>query len=188
MMKLKILGATIMALFFSAHNLQAQTISKDNKVLVTYFSWSGNTKKVAEQIHELVGGDIFEIKTAKTYPEEYSEHTSLAKKEKNDNARPELSTHVTNMDEYDVVFVGFPIWWYTMPMPVFTFLEEYNFAGKTVVPFCTHGGGGSGSSEDDIIKLLPNSKYGEIFSVNGKKASSSKENIEKWLNKLSIEK
>lgn len=186
-MNIKTLILIALALICTTNNLQAQTIAKNDKILVTYFSLSGNTKQVAEQIHSLVGGDIFEIKTTNTYPENYKDTTKQAKQELKDNFRPALASHVTNMKEYDVIFVGFPIWWGTMPTPVFTFLEEYDFAGKTVIPFCTHGGGGASDSEDDLAKILPNTKRGEIFSINGKKASKSKEELEKWLKEFKPE-
>ena len=110
------------------------------KVLVAYYSWSGNTKAVAEQIQRETGADIFFIQPQTPYPGDYRECVDIAKKEMNENARPAVANTVDNMDQYDVVFVGYPIWWGKAPMFVYTFLESYNFQGKTVVPFCTTGG------------------------------------------------
>lgn len=110
------------------------------KVLVAYYSWSGNTKAVAEQIQRETGADIFVIQPAKEYPRDYSECVDVAKRERNENARPAVASAVDNMDQYDVVFVGYPIWWGKAPMFVYTFLESYDLSGKVVVPFCTTGG------------------------------------------------
>lgn len=120
------------------------------KVLVAYYSWSGHTKAVAEQIQQETGADIVELQPAKPYPTDYQECVQLAKEEMNNNARPAVATKVDNMDEYDVVFVGYPIWWGKAPMFVYTFLEGYNFDGKTIVPFCTSGGSPIDGSLPDI--------------------------------------
>jgi flavodoxin len=131
--------------------------AEENNILVAYFSHTGNTRVIANQIHENVGGDIFEIVTVDPYPDDYNACVDKAKQEQDDNSRPELATKVENMDSYDVVFVGYPNWWGTMPMAVFTFLEEYDFSGKTIVPFCTHEGSGLGRSVEDIKELCPQS-------------------------------
>lgn len=125
---------------------------RGKNVLVAYYSWSGNTKKVAEQIHSEVGGDIVAVEPEKAYPKEYQECVDVAKKEANDNVRPAVATKVDNMDQYDVVFVGYPIWWYKAPMHMYTFLESYSFNGKVIVPFCTSGGSPIDGSIPDIQK------------------------------------
>ena len=104
------------------------------KALIVYFSWSGNTENVAKNIAEATGFDLFEIKTAKAYPEDYDAVLDLAKKEQNRNARPELATHIQDIEQYDTILLGYPCWWGTLPMPVFTFLEEYDFSGKRIIP------------------------------------------------------
>ena len=125
---------------------------KEKKCLIAYFSRAGNnyvsgsivnlpignTEVVAKMVQEIIEGDIFLIDTIKSYPEDYTETTDVAKKELHDNSRPELSSLVENMNSYNVIFLGYPNWWGTMPMPVFTFLEEYDFSGKTIVPFFVH--------------------------------------------------
>lgn len=121
-------------------NNKTQLDTANQKILVAYFSFSGNTQMIANQIHENVGGDIFETKTEDAYPTDYNAVVDQAKKEKADNYRPKLATKVENMDSYDVIFLGYPNWRGTMPMAVFTFLEEYNLSGKTIIPFCTHDG------------------------------------------------
>lgn len=122
------------------------------KILVVYFSHTGNTEKVAQLIQSKTGADIFKIETAAPYPSVYRETTELAKQEKADNARPALKNKVENMAQYDVVFVGYPIWWYTAPMAVATFADSYDFSGKTVITFCTSGGSPISESTPDINK------------------------------------
>lgn len=122
------------------------------KILVVYFSHTGNTEKVAQLIQSKTGADIFKIETAAPYPSVYRETTELAKQEKADNARPALKNKVENMAQYDVVFVGYPIWWYTAPMAVATFADSYDFSGKTVITFCTSGGSPISDSTPDINK------------------------------------
>ncbi|MBA2840419.1 flavodoxin [Methanococcus maripaludis] len=173
---------------------------KENKCLIAYFSRAGNnyvggqivnlqvgnTKIVAETIHEIIGGDLFQIDTVTPYPKDYSATTNVAKKELNENARPKLTGHVTNMDSYDTIFLGYPNWLGTAPMAVFTFLEEYDFSGKTIIPFCTHEGSGMGHSESDIEKTCPDAKILNVLSIYGSQVNSSKKDIEKWLDKLGI--
>lgn len=118
----------------------------------------GNTEVIAKKIKDFIGGDLFEINTIKPYPKDYDETIKVAKDELRKNARPELTDTVKNMDDYDVIYLGYPNWWGTFPMAVFTFLESYDFTGKTIVPFCTHEGSGLGGSESDIKKLCPNAK------------------------------
>lgn len=115
------------------------------KVLVAFFSYGGNTRKLAENAARYTGGDLFRIETEKSYAEDYDTCLEETAREMEQNARPALTTHVENMEEYDVVLLGFPIWWGSMPMAVNTFLEEYDFEGKIIAPFCTHGGSGLGA-------------------------------------------
>ena len=153
------------------------------KVLIAFFSRAGeninvgfiekgNTHVIAEIIAELTGAEMFKIGTVTPYPESYSETTDIAKREQDENARPELSTHVENMDEYDIILLGYPNWWGTMPMAVFTFLEEYDFAGKTVIPFCTHEGSGLGRSERDLASLLPEVTLMDGLAIRGSNVNS----------------
>ncbi|MDR1740349.1 MAG: flavodoxin [Synergistaceae bacterium] len=123
--------------------------------LVAYFSWSGSVKALAERIHEEVGGDIFEIAPVEPYPTDYNACIDVAKKEQEAHARPALSACVEDIGRYGVVFLGYPNWWSSIPMPVASFLEGYDFTGKTIAPFCSHGGGGVGRSLSAIAKLAP---------------------------------
>ncbi len=145
------------------------------KVLVAYYSWSGNTKNVAEQIHREVGGDIVAVEPEKAYPKDYQECVDIAKKEANDNARPAVATKVDNMDQYDVLFVGYPIWWYKAPMHMYTFLESYSFNGKVIVPFCTSGG----SPIDGSIPDIQNAANGATIVKGSQYADAAK--VSQWL-------
>ena len=157
------------------------------KALIVYFSWSGNTEKLARNIAEATGFDVFEIKTAKPYPEDYDAVLDLAKKEQNRKARPELAAHVQNFEQYDTIFLGYPCWWGTLPMPVFTFLEGYDFSGKRIIPFVTHGGSSFGRSLNDMKRTVPNAKIeSNGLSIRGSNASSSKPQVIKWLEKLGV--
>lgn len=110
----------------------------------------GNTEVVANLIKEFTNADIFEVEPVKEYSLDYKECTNESKIELKNNARPELKSYIDSIDEYDNIFVGYPNWWGTMPMPMFTFLEHYDFNNKKVIPFCTHEGSQMGRSEKDI--------------------------------------
>ena len=131
---------------------EAETV---NTTLVVYFSHTGTTKGVAEYLHGLVGGDIIELEPVNAYPEGYSDALDPAKQEQNENARPAIKTTIENFDSYDTIYMGYPIWWGTVPMLMFTFMESYDFSGKTVVPFSTSGGTGIEQSMSDIRDTIP---------------------------------
>ena len=156
------------------------------KILVAYFSHSGNTREIATQIHEKVGGDIFEIKAVHSYPAEYNECVQVAKREQQNDERPELAAEVADMASYDVVFLGYPNWWGTMPMPCFTFLGKYDLSGKTVVPFCTHEGSRLGRSVGDITRLCPKATVLEGLAVRGSSVKSAQDDVAGWLRKLGM--
>jgi len=168
------------------NNNKPQLDTANKKILVAYFSYSGNTKMVADQIHKSVGGDIFEIKTADPYPTDYNTVADQAKKEQADNYRPKLATKVENIDSYDVIFLGYPNWWGTMPMAVFTFLEEYKLSGKTIIPFCTHDGSAFGKSLEDIKKTSPESKILDGLEIRGKSVKNENKEVQEWLRKLGM--
>ena len=170
----------------SSSSSESIKTDKENKILIAYFSHTGNTKTIANIIHDSTGGDLFQITTVEPYPEDYDECVDKALQEQKDNARPELSAHVKNMESYDVVFIGYPNWWGTMPMAVFTFLEEYDFAGKTIVPFCTHEGSGLGRSESDIAKLCPESTLLESLAIRGSSVQKAQDDVNNWLKELKM--
>jgi flavodoxin len=146
----------------------------------------GNTEVAAKKIQKLTESDIFQIKTAESYPEDYTETTNVAQEEKRNNARPKLTETVDNMHSHDIIYIGYPNWYGTMPMAVFTFLEGYNFSGKTVVPFCTHEGSGMGSSERDIKKLCPNAKVLSGLAIRGSSVERADEDVTNWLKELHL--
>ncbi|MDR1673735.1 MAG: NAD(P)H-dependent oxidoreductase [Bacteroidales bacterium] len=177
----------IMCLVASAVALSGavQAQSKE-KTLIAYFSWGGNTREMAKQIQEQTGGDLFEIKTVELYPTDYNECVNVAKKEQQAGTRPPLAAEVKDIVAYDVVFVGYPNWWGTMPQVLFTFLEKYNMSGKTVVPFCTHGGGRWGRSLNDLKKLCSDAIVLEGLAISGNLVRRSKDDVAKWLQKIGI--
>lgn len=171
---------------------------KEEKSLIAYFSHAGNnyiggkivnlpignTEILANMIQEITGADLFHIDPVNPYPEDYTETTEVAQKELHEDARPEISNHVENMDDYGVIFLCYPNWWGTMPLPVFTFLEEYDFSGKTIIPFCTHEGSGLGHSAKDIAKLCPKATILDGLALHGARVSDAKNNLMNWLSKL----
>jgi flavodoxin len=160
--------------------------TKENNILVAYFSHSGNTRVIANQIHEKVGGDIFEIVTVNPYPTDYDTVVDQAKQEQEDNYRPELATEVENMDSYDVVFIGYPNWWGTRTMPVFSFLEEYDFSGKIIIPFCTHEGSGLGRSVEDITKICRQSTIQKGLAIRGSSVETAQDDVSEWLHEIGM--
>ncbi|MDR1073496.1 MAG: flavodoxin [Treponema sp.] len=175
-------------LFMTTGKGNAAESATRNKILVAYFSWGGKTRGIAGEIHEQAGGDIFEIEPVKPYSTNYNTCLDEAQRDQRASARPELKTHVENIGQYDVVFLGYPNWWASIPMPIASFLEEYDFSGKTIIPFCSHGGGRLGQSVSAIAKLCPKSTILEALSVHYSGGSSLKSDISKWLDKVGIAK
>lgn len=179
-----ILLALIGVLFFNQKSLAKKEIDMSNKkVLIAYYSYSGNTKRVAEKIQQLTNGDIFEIMPKKAYPNNYNDVVNLAKDEKQKDIKPELTDN-GNVKDYDIIFLGTPVWWYTMASPVKTFLSNNDFSGKTIVPFCTHGGGGASSTYIDMQKLAKGAKVTEGYTSYENSAKDSE--IADWINKLKL--
>ena len=146
----------------------------------------GNAQLLAEMAREVTGGDLFFIETVEKYPAEYRGTTDQAKTEQNDDARPELSSHVENMDAYDTVILIYPNWWGTLPQAVFTFLEEYDFSGKTILPLCTHEGSRLGRSENDIASICLDAKLLAGLSVRGSDVGSAQTEVEEWISNSGI--
>lgn len=170
------------------------------KCLIAYFSRKGhnyvsgkivdlpigNTEVIAKIIQQNTEGDLFHIGTVKSYPEGYHETTDVAKKELNSDARPELTNSVSYMDSYDVVFLGYPNWWGTMPMAVVTFLESYDFSGKTIIPFCTHEGSGLGRSVEDIRRLCPKAEVENPIAFYGSRVNDANGEVEEWIRRCNL--
>jgi flavodoxin len=165
---------------------QSKPVPRQRRVLVAYFSHTGNTRELARQIHEAVGGDLFEIQPEKPYPDEYNAVVQQAKVELQSDYKPKLKTRVKNMESYDVVFIGSPNWWNTVAGPVRAFLSEYDMSGKTIVPFMTHGGNGLGRSVKDVSKLCPKSTVLEGLAILGTEVKTSQDQVADWLRKLKI--
>jgi flavodoxin len=176
---------------------------RDSKPLIAYFSRPGNnyvggrivnlpvgnTEVAAKMIQEMTKGDLFRIEAVNAYPEDYTETTEVAQQELRANARPKLTGHLETMASCNVIFLGYPNWWGTMPMPVFTFLERYDFSGKTIVPFCTHEGSGFGRSIGDIRKVCPEASVLEASGLSARGSSADKAHslVLEWLQKLGIQ-
>lgn len=168
---------------------------KAKKSLVIYFSHTGenylsdgirniekgNTEVIAEMIQDITGADLFKVEQVKEYPYNYQECCDVAKKELQDKARPEIKKTLENIDEYEVIYIGFPIWWETMPMPIFTQLEKLNFEGKIVKPFGTHEGSRMGSSEKDVKDLCKGAMVLAGLPIQGSTVNSAKAKVEDWV-------
>lgn len=202
-----------MAIFETNENFGEELIYTQNyeskKILIAYFTWADNTYVanpssvdinattsasvlppgdaglIARWIQEETGGDLFSIITENKYSSDYDECLDKARKERDNNERPKLVGRVNNMNDYDIIFLGFPNWWYTCPMAVFTFLESYNFSGKTVIPFCAHGTGGLSRTIRDIKRILPNDcKVLDAIGVYRPEVRNSKDRIVEWVKSL----
>lgn len=159
-------------------------ISGEANILVLYFSWSGNTQAVANIIHDEVGGDIIRLETAEPYTDDYNELLDVAQEEQQENARPELATTIDNIDNYDVIFLGYPIWWGDMPMAIYTFLDDYDLSGKTIVPFVTSGGSGLSGTPDNIQREEANATVADGLAIGDDEAANSKDEVVAWLDSL----
>ena len=180
-------------------------------ILIAYFTWAdntvvedpsavdvdattsasvltpGNAAKIAGWIQQEVGGDLFSIVVEDPYSSDYDECLDRAADEKADNARPALVNHVDNMEDYDTVFIGFPNWWYTLPMAVLSFVDEYDFSGKTIVPFCTHGTGGLSSTIRDLTAALPEDvAILDPINVYRPDVDSSRPAVQEWIAGLDL--
>ena len=184
---------------FTAHaqgnTSQTTDIKKSKKMLVVFFSRTGenyavgniekgNTHIIAKMIAKETGSKLFQIETVKPYPDEYKACVDVAKTEKENNARPEVKSDIA-VEDYDVIFLGFPNWWGDMPMAVYTFIEKHDWNGKTVVPFCTHEGSGLSGTERKLKDVCKGSTISKGLAVRGTTAQNSlsqaRQSVEKWL-------
>ena len=174
---------------------QDKTMKSDGKVLIVFFSHAGenygvgnvkvgNTKLVAEEISKVTGGDLFEIVPEKNYDLPYDELTKVAKQETEKGEKPAYKGDVADIAQYDIVFIGGPVWWGTYPQVMFTFFEKHDLNGKTVIPFTTHEGSGLASCVSDVRKAFPKAKVTGEFSIYGHEVRSGKAKVEKWLKSL----
>ena len=168
------------------------------KILIAYYSRKGqnyvngsiknlakgNTEIVAEFIQKSVGGELFEIDTVKNYPVDYTECTEVAKVEIQQKTRPELKNYLSSVEEFDTIFLGYPIWWSVPPMAVATFLEHYNLSGKKIIPFATHEGSGLGGSVNWLKKICPQSEILQGLAIHGAEAKNSETEVSAWAKKF----
>ena len=182
-----------------AEKASAAPVTADKKILVVYFSRTGeeynvgtitkgNTAIIAEMIAQKTGADTFEVKAATPYPDNYQACTELAKRELEANARPAFAKNIDNLAQYDTIFCGFPIWWGAVPRVMMTFLESNDFSGKTITPFCTHGGSGLAGTEREVADACPNSKVLQGLAISGRTAqndsAAAKKDVDAWLKDL----
>jgi formylglycine-generating enzyme required for sulfatase activity/flavodoxin len=168
-------------------NESDMTVNHAGKMLIVYYSWSGNTRGVAEEIHRQTGADIFEIELVTPYSTDYNTVLDEAQHDQNIQARPEIVGHIDNMEDYDIVFIGYPNWWASIPMPIASFLDEYDLSGKIIMPFCSHGGGKFGQSLTAISKLEPDAVMMEGLSIHYSGGSELGSNVTEWLCENGIE-
>lgn len=154
--------------------------------LIAYFSWSGNTEQVAQIIQEATGGDLFEIAPATPYTDDYNELLDIAQQEQSDDARPELAAQVESWDSYDTIFVGYPNWWSDAPMAVYTFLESYDFSGKTLIPFNTSASGGFGRSLNGLAESAAGAEILEGLSFTSSTLDDAHSEVTAWLDGLGL--
>lgn len=148
----------------------------------------GNTEYVAKIIQQTVGGDLFQIETVQQYPLDHDTLVNYAADEQDTDARPELATHIENLDQYDVIILGFPNWWADMPQPLYTFMEEYDFGGKTIIPFVTHGGSGFSDTRNTIKTLQPDAQVSDnTLSLPRGSVADSERDIISWAESLGLE-
>lgn len=164
------------------------------KKLIVYFSRAGenynvgeltvgNTEVIANYIKDATGADMFKIEPVKAYPHDYNECILITKDELDRDARPIIKSYLDSLDEYDTIYLGYPIWWGKMPMCVYAFLEHYSFAGKTIKPFCTHEGNGLGNTVIDLKKKLHGADVKDGLEVQGSTVKDARSKVEEWVNK-----
>lgn len=145
---------------------------------------TGNTGLVAAMIADATGADTFSIRTIEPYPDTYDETVDQGREERDDAARPALASHLENADDYDIIFLGYPNWWGDMPMAMYTFLEETDLSGKTIIPFVTSAGSGFSNTISAIEELQPDASVLEGLSVSGSQAAQAKEQVDRWLDEV----
>lgn len=188
-----VLTAVLMMTGMTANKVSAAETESETKeeansdILVAYFSWSGNTEEIAKMIAADTGADLFEIVPEEAYTDDYDAVVEQAQEEQNEDVRPAIKDEIENWDDYQTVFIGYPNWWSDVPMIINTFLESYDFEGKTVVPFCTHGGGGFGTSLSSIEEGAEGATILDGFQVSGSKAAQSEAAVQEWLDTLELQ-
>ncbi len=167
---------------------ESEATQTGSKSLVVYFSWSGNTERVAKSIQSQTDSNIFEIVPATPYSDDYDTVVDLAQVEQGENARPEIADSIENLADYDVIYVGFPNWWGDMPMILYTFFDSNDLSGKTIAPFCTSGGSGLSDTVNAIKELEPNAAVTEGLHIGSGASSSPDDAVSEWLSEIGLAK
>lgn len=177
----------------SNQNSSSESVAPDskpaetgNKSLVVYFSWSGNTENVAKSIQSQTDSDIFEIVPSTPYSDDYDTVLDLAQEEQSTDARPAISGSIENMEQYDVIYVGYPNWWSDMPMILYTFFDTYDLSGKTIAPFCTSGGSGLSGTVNEIKELEPNAAVTDGLHIGSSSSADPDNAVSDWLEQNNI--
>lgn len=177
---------TLIVYFSVPEGGAADTVASASRVVVEN-EVVGNTELVAGWIQQSVGGYVFTIETIESYPDDHDDLVDKADQEQEVNARPELANQLENIEDYDTIFLGFPIWWADLPMPVYTFLEEYDLSGKTVIPFSTHGGSGFSSTIETITEMESNAEViNDGITISRNNVPDSESEVNNWLEELNI--
>ena len=174
---------------FKGEKTQAAANPKgSSRALIVFYSWSGNTRGVAREIKKQTGFDMVELELVKPYSDDYNTVLKQAQNDQHKQARPALKKKpdAKKWADYETIIIGYPNWWASIPMPIATLLESYDFTGKRILPFCSHGGGRFGQSITTIAKLAPNAKIGEGLSVHYSGGSSLSKDVAKWLEKNGV--
>ena len=167
----------------------SDTETAENKILVVYFSWSGHLDSMAHWVADETGGDLYRVTAKDPYPENYDQTADRAKQEQDNDVRPEIVVDITKeqMAQYDTVFFGFPVWWYDLPMSMWTFLENYDFSGKTIIPFFSHEGSSNGAGALPTIEKLAEGatvRSDDALSIRGGKVDGSENDVREWVKGL----
>ena len=173
----------------NSEKISAEKENLPSKTLVIYFSHTHRTEAVAKKIQQELNADIFEIVPEKPYPAEYHAATEVAKQEQKDDARPAIK-NLPNLDGYDKIILGYPIWWYDTPMIIKTFLESYDFSGKKIIPFCTSAGNDLTGKENLIPQYAKGATIGQGIGIKGKRCQDEPDSVQKevlqWLENLNL--
>lgn len=190
-----VLITLVLAFTCTACQSKKETAKKENKTstnlteatsksLVVYFSWSGNTQNIAREIQKQTNSDIFEIVPEVAYSDDYDEVVDLAKEEQKEKARPQIKNKIENLENYETIYVGYPIWWGDMPMILYTFFDDYDLSNKTIAPFCTSGGSGLSDTDKTIQALEPNATVVKGLHISGSSAEDASNDVKEWLNEI----
>lgn len=184
---LKAFAAIFSGIAASAIAKNSWSAQEESKMLIIYFSHSGNTRSVAREIQTFTNAQMVEIKPVKPFPTNNDALVNLAEKEAAENFRPEFTAAMPkDLQEYDVIFLGFPIWAYTMPMIVYSFLDKYHFPGKKIAPFSTHEGSGLADAPEQIRNLCPDATILQGLAIRGSRAANSSAQVKNWLKQLGM--